>query len=243
MRFLQKLVGVTMFFSSWYIKNKYAWAGNLIYPLSFYLILSLIGGARMSNHAIIGALISSIWMSGVGYMPQFLFSFKFRKLKDMFVSAPIHPLCYMFGAAISVLVSSIPSLLILFSLTAATLQLAAADMVNLATILIITWILSSCLGFVVAGYINDPTKIGSVAPYTGALLTTFPPVYYPLEAVPSQYRIPALLAPTTHVSQLARLATKISTPILHPLIHIGFTLTYLAAFIILAGFKSRWRET
>lgn len=66
-------MGVTMFFSSWYLKNKYSWIGNLIYPISFYVILSLVGGAKMSNHAVIGALISSVWMSGVGYMPQFLF--------------------------------------------------------------------------------------------------------------------------------------------------------------------------
>lgn len=231
-----------MFFSNWYLKNKYAWIGNLIYPISFYVILSFVGGAKMSNHAIIGALISSIWMSGVGYMPQFLFSFKFIKLTDMFVAAPIHPLIYMLGAALSVLVSSIPSISLLLTIFATTLPLTAMDLINLTLILLATWLISSCLGFVVAGYVNDPTKIGTIAPYTGALLTTLPPVYYPLEAIPSQYWVLALLAPTAHLSQLAKLATRISMPALNPFIHIGSIVLYLAVLTTLASFKSRWRE-
>jgi len=164
------------------------------------------------------------------------------KLKEMFVAAPIHPLTYMFGAALSVLVSSIPSISLLITIAATTLPLTAASLISLVLILLATWLLSSCLGFVVAGYVNDPTRIGTIAPYTGAVLTTLPPVYYPLEAIPTQFWILALLPPTAHLSQLAKLVTGISMPTLNPLIYIASIILYLAAFTTLASFKSRWRE-
>ncbi len=87
----------------------------MIYPLSFYVVLSVMGGVGMGAHALIGALISLIWNSGVGAMPQFLFSHRFTKLRDMFVAAPIHPLTYMLGAAISVLIASLPPMIVLLS--------------------------------------------------------------------------------------------------------------------------------
>ena len=68
-------------------------------------------------------------------------------------------------------------------------------------------------GFRMASHaVIGPTRIGTIAPWTGALLTTLPPVYYPLEIVPIQYYVIAFLAPTVH-SQLAKIALEVSTPI------------------------------
>jgi len=238
----RKLIGITMFFSSWYLRNKYSWIGNLIYPISFYVMLSLVGGATLSNQALIGALIATIWMSGVGYFPQFLFVFKFAKLREMFVAAPIHPLTYMLGAALSVLISSIPSLGILFLLLAFTTQVTILGIVSLVLILLVTWLMSSCLGFVVAGYVTDPNRIGTISPFLGALLTTLPPIYYPLESIAPQYRWLVLLIPTVQLSQLGKVLTGVSSLNVPPALLLFVLPCYLILFVSLASYKSHWRE-
>lgn len=242
MKCIFKLLALTRIHSGWYLKNKYWWAGSLIYPLSFYVVLSVVGGARMGNHAIVGALISLLWMSGVGGMPQFLLSYKFIKLKDMFVAAPIHPITYMLGAALSVLVASLPPMAVFIALLAIYIHITIIELVYLTLALLATWLMSSVLGFVVAGYVNDPTRIGTISPWISALLTTLPPVYYSLELIPAQFSVIALMAPTTHLAQIAKIAIKVSSPLYDPLLHLLAVIAYCTAFMLLASFKSRWRE-
>lgn len=242
MKWIFKLLGLVRFHSSWYIKNKYGWLGSLIYPFSFYVILSVVGGAKISEHAIVGALIALLWMSGVGSMPQIFFSFKFAKLKDMFVAAPIHPIIYMFGASLSVLVASLPPMAVFLVLLVASIKITMVEVLSLTLVLFGAWLISTALGFVVAGYVKDPTRIGTIAPWTGALLISLPPVYYPLEILPAQYRFCALIAPTTHIAELAKISIKITSPSYDPLLHVLAMFAYFIAFILLAAFKSRWRE-
>ena len=196
----------------------------------------------MGNHAILGALVSLVWMSGVGGMPQFLFSYRFIKLKNMFVAAPIHPITYMLGAALSVLIASLPPMVVLIVLLLTYVHITSIQLFYLALALLATWLMSSALGFVVAGYVNDPTRIGTIAPWTGALLTTLPPVYYPLEALSAQYSLISLLAPTTHLAQIAKITVKVSSPLYDPFLHILVIIIYCLTFILLASFKSQWRE-
>lgn len=242
MNWIFKLLGLTRICSSWHLKNKYGWIGSLIYPLSFYVVLSVVGGARMSGHAIAGALISLLWMSGVGILPQRVFSLKFAKLKDMFVAAPIHPLTYMLAAALSVLVASLPPMAVFIILLTAYMKVAMIELLNLVLVLLSAWLISCALGFVVAGYVKDPTQIGTIAPWTGAILTSLPPVYYPLGALPVQYRAVALIAPTTHLAQLAKISIGVSTSFYHPLLYALSIAFFLIAFTFLAAFKSQWRE-
>lgn len=242
MKWFFGLLGVTRIHSSWYLKNKYWWAGSLIYPLSFFVVLTVVGGAKMANHSIIGAIISLLWMSGVGSMPQILFSYKFIKLQDMFVAAPVHPLTYMLGAAFSVLVSSLPPMIVLIMLFNLYIHVTAAELIYFVLILLVAWLTSSCLGFVIAGYVNDPTQIGTIAPWAGALLTSLPPVYYPLEALPPQIQVVAILAPTTHLAQIAKLTVRVASPLYDTLFHILVITAYLITFILLASFKSQWRQ-
>jgi lipopolysaccharide transport system permease protein len=242
MKWLIKLLGLTLAFSSWYLKNKYGWIGSLIYPLSFYVIISVLGGVEKSQHAIIGALISLLWMGGVSFLPQFLYLYKYTKLKEMFVAAPINPLVYMLGAAFSVLVASLPPMAVFLILLVACMKIAAIEALSFALVLLGTWLMSSTLGFVIAGYVKDPTQIGTIAPWAGAILTALPPIYYPLEALPPQYRILALIAPTTHLAQLARISIKLSHPLYYTPLHVIAIFAFFIMFILLAAFKSQWRE-
>ena len=242
MKWFFKLLALTRFFSSWNIKNKYGWIGSLIYPLCFYVILTVVGGTEMSSHAIVGALIALLWRSGVGILPQHILRFNFIKLKEMFVAAPIHPLMYMLGASISVLIASLPPMVPFIVLLIAYVNVTFIELFYLMLVLLAAWLMSSALGFVVAGYIKDPTKIGTIAPWTSALLTTLPPVYYPLAALPRQYRVVALIVPTTHLAEAAKISVKITIPSFNPLIHGVSIFVYMMLFLFLAGFKSRWRE-
>lgn len=242
MKLIFKLLGISGIFSGWYLKNKYGWLGSLIQPLSFLIMMGVVGGSHMYVYALIGACISLIWMGGVSSLPQFLLLIKLTRLKDMFVAAPIHPLIYMLGAALSVFVASLPPMILFLILLIIHLKISFIELLILISVLLATWLMSCALGFTVAGYVKDQTRIGTIAPWLGAILTAMPPVYYPLEALPAQYQLLALLIPTTHLAQIERVSLHVTTPIYNPLLHILSICAYLALFILLAAFRSRWRE-
>jgi ABC-2 type transport system permease protein len=145
--------------------------------------------------------------------------------------------------AISELVSSVPALLVLTILAGIYLHLKTAGVLELVAILLMMFTTSIMIGYTFSTFSSDIVQAGGFSRLVSTLLSTIPPVYYPITYIPFPYRYLAYFSPTTYAAELAQnvagyLTLSLQERAFSWIILIGITV----ALVLITRSKARWRE-
>lgn len=216
---------------------------TLLAPLSLLAVVTFASHGTLLPVAAEGALIMNMVGSGTSMQGDLSHLKNDMRVQDMVVSSPTGPGTYVLGMAVSEIVYSIPTiaLLIVFNILFVKPSPEGAFIIFLDMALIFTFSVS--LGFLLSTLSSDIIQSWAFSGILSPLLTTIPPVYYPISYIPLPWRYLAYASPTTYSAQIAQNAAGfITLPsgdlILYWIILILITLV----FSYLALKRSRWRE-
>ncbi len=216
---------------------------TLLAPLALLAVVTFASRGTLLPVAAVGALIMNMVSSGTSLQQDLSHLKNDMRLQDMIVSSPTTSLVYIIGMALSELVYSIPTLafLIVLNIIFVKTTILGGFIIFLDMATIFTFSIS--LGFFLSTFTSDIIQSWGFSGIISPLLTTIPPVYYPISYIPFPYRYLAYLSPTTYASEIAQSQTGFYTP--SPT---GFAVAWvilLAITAVLAYFalkRSRWRE-
>jgi len=220
------------------IRNVFSILAFILIPLVPVMYLKLFGMNIV--HGLAGALVANIVMVGLSITGDLVYYRKVLKLQDIYVASPLSPVSYVLGFAFSSLLVSLPGLIVLISLIYVVHGIGFEALSSMICVLILTWIMSTALAFMIAVRVENPIHVGSAGTVLSMFLVIFPPVYYPLQLIPYPYKYAVLIAPTTYPAHLIRLILLEVED--DPFIYwVGF-IVYITVIILLALKKGRWRE-
>ncbi len=216
---------------------------TLLAPLSLLAVVTFASHGTLLPVAAEGALIMNMVTSGTAMQGDLSHLKNDMRLQDMVVSSPTGPGTYILGMALSQIVYSIPtiSLLIIFNILFVHLSLAGAIVLFFDMATIFTFAVS--LGFFLSTISTDIIQTWAFSGILAPILTTIPPVYYPISYIPLPYRYLAYISPTTYAAQIAQSQAGFATL---TLVQTGEYWTILAAITIIFSYialkRSRWRD-
>ena len=216
---------------------------TLLAPLAILAVVTFASKGALLPVAAVGALIMNMVSSGTSLQQDLSHLKNDMRLQDMIVSSPTTSLVYIVGMAISEIVYSIPTLafLVILNLIFVKITLLGGLIIFLDMATIFTFSIS--LGFYLSTFTSDIIQSWGFSGILSPLLTTIPPVYYPITYIPYPYRYLAYLSPTTYASEIAQSQTGFFNPGVA-----GFSTAWIVLLAItgaltyLALKRSRWRE-
>ena len=211
-------------------------------PFTVLFFLFVVGGGKYLPYGVIGATISILVQAGLFLGADANFNRVQFKFQDFCVASPLSAVDYMIGLSLGELTFSAPSLAVLIALFG-YLGLIGWNFPVVIVIMLVVWIMSSALGFFLSTFILQSRSAFSVTSLVATLLTVIPPVFYPIEVIPSNIRFLAYIVPTTHLSILMQSTLGLQQFSLGQLaLSWGVLLGYTLVFLALAAFKARWRQ-
>lgn len=216
---------------------------TLLAPLAILAVVTFASRGTLLPVAAVGALIMNMVSSGTSLQQDLSHLKNDMRLQDMIVSSPTSSFIYIIGMAISEIVYSIPTLafLIILNVIFVKVTLMGGIIIFLDMATIFTFSIS--LGFFLSTFTSDIIQSWGFSGILSPLLTTIPPVYYPITYIPFPYRYLAYLSPTTYASEIAQSQTGF-----YSLGAEGFAVSWIVLLVItgvltyLALKRSRWRE-
>ncbi|MCS7140499.1 MAG: ABC transporter permease [Candidatus Nezhaarchaeota archaeon] len=215
----------------------------LLMPLTLLFFLTIYGGAATMMYALIGGVIMVIAGNGIAILGDAAFYRIYLKYQDLLVATPIRPVSYIIGLSLSVLVFTIPGLILFIVLMGVIGMLTLWFSIALTLCSILLWTSTSFMGFAASTLFRRLRHVWPLATILSILLSVVPPVYYPVTLLPSEVHWVGALAPTGaaaiilhYVGGLAHPETSAVTASVISLIG------YNVVFILLSLSKMRWRE-
>ncbi len=216
---------------------------TVISPLSLLAVVSFVSRGKLFGTAIEGGLIMIFFSSGIALQSDLSHLKNDFKLQDMVVSSPTSSRLYMGGMALAEIVYSIPGLVILIVLAGIYLHPSLLQTVVLSIVLLLMFAMSVALGFMLSTFSNDVVQSYAFSRLLSLLFATLPPVYYPINYIPSPFNYLAYLSPTTYAAEIMHSATGFLN-ISSSLLVIDWVVLSAVTGIILfiAVKKTRWKD-
>ncbi len=216
---------------------------TLLAPLSILAVVTFASHGTLLPVAAEGALIMNMVGSGTAMQGDLSHLKNDMRLQDMVVSSPTGPGIYVAGMAISQIVYSLPTLVLLaifnilfVHLTAIGALILAADMATIFTFAV-------SLGFFLSTLSTDIVQSWAFAGILSPLLTTIPPIYYPISYIPFPYRYLAYISPTTYAAQIAQSQAGFAAlSVLQTAVYWLILIIITLIFTFIAVKRSRWRD-
>ncbi|BAB60211.1 ABC-2 integral membrane protein [Thermoplasma volcanium GSS1] len=216
---------------------------TLLSPLSFLLVITLASHGRLISVSVGGALIMSMVSSGLGLQGDLSHLKNDFKLQDIVVSSPTTASVYLVGMAISEIVYSIPAISVLGILAYFFIHTSAIGVLTIIGVLVVMFSFSILLGFTLATITYDIIQSWAFSGIVSTLISTIPPVYYPITYIPMPFRYAAYASPTTYAAEIIQnsigMISLSSTQIAEDWIIIVIVTILL---LIIAVKKAKWRE-
>jgi ABC-2 type transport system permease protein len=216
---------------------------TLLAPLSLLAVVTFASHGKLLPVAAEGALIMNMVQSGTSLQGDLSHLKNDMRLQDMIVSSPTPAMVYIFGMAISEIVYSIPTLTLLIILNLLFVKTSILGGIVIFFDMATIFTFSISLGFLLSTFSSDIIQSWAFSGILSPILTTLPPVYYPISYIPYPYRYLSYLSPTTYAAEIAQNSTGfvnlgVEDYAISWIVLIGITilLTYLALR------RSRWRE-
>ncbi|MGC9126024.1 MAG: ABC transporter permease [Thermoplasmata archaeon] len=216
---------------------------TLLAPLSILAVVTFASHGALLPIGALGALIMNMVQSGISIQGDLSHLKNDMKLQDMVVSSPTSAGIYIFGMAISEIVYSLPTitLLLILNFLFVKASIIAWILIFLDMALIFTF--SIALGFLLSTFSSDIVQSWAFAGILTPLLSTIPPVYYPITYIPLPFRYISYLSPTTYAAEIAQSLAGYVNVNLFDFISLWIILISITlAIFYLALKKSRWRE-
>ncbi len=216
---------------------------TLLAPLSILAVVTFASHGTLLPVAAEGALIMNMVGSGTAMQGDLSHLKNDMRLQDMVVSSPTGAGIYVAGMAISQIVYSLPTLVLLaifnilfVHLTAIGALILAADMATIFTFAV-------SLGFFLSTLSTDIVQSWAFAGILSPLLTTIPPIYYPISYLPFPYRYLAYISPTTYAAQIAQSQAGFAAlSVLQTAVYWLILIIITLIFTFIAVKRSRWRD-
>ncbi|HEU0077125.1 MAG TPA: ABC transporter permease [Longimicrobiaceae bacterium] len=243
MRALSSTFAVALLFLKPRLRQPLLFVLITIIPLSFVVTFWVIGGERLSHHALYGMLVVFAVNPGLVALPQSAVTYRTLGLQEMYSSSPVGPTVYAIGQGLSpVLFAALPlSAVVAILVSWSALEPRAIP--GVTAVLLATSFIGIMVGFALSLQVTNLYAISTAANLAGMLLTVLPPVYYPLEMVSAGWRWLPLLLPTTNAAALLRITGGISEGTTSALVlHSAILGAYALGCGALVFWKIRWRE-
>jgi ABC-2 type transport system permease protein len=216
---------------------------NLLAPISIIIVVTLVSRGALIGEAVAGALITAFVGGGLSLQADLAHLKNDFKLQDMVVSSPTSAAVYLLGMAISELIFQIPSIVILLVLAFFFVHGTLFAAIEIFGVLLLLYVFSVVLGFFLSTLSSDIIQSWAFIGILSILMTTIPPVYYPITYIPMPWRYIAYISPTTYAagivqSVLGYLPPGASNIAIDWAVLIGLSLILFAV----AMKKNRWRD-
>ncbi len=216
---------------------------TLLAPISILVVITFVSHGALVGMGIEGALIMTAVMSGVSMQGDISHLKNDLKLQDMVVTSPTGPMTYVAGMGISEIVFSIPVLILLIILASIYLHPTILQSLTIIAIMGVMFVFSISLGFFLSTLTTDIIQSWGFSGIVTVLLSTIPPVYYPLSYIPLPFRYIAYISPTTYAAQIAQAAMGYVNINLTSLgIDWAVIIAVCIALFLIGYKKARWRE-
>lgn len=217
---------------------------TLAAPLSFLFFIGVTSQGTRIAYGVAGGLVLTTLSIGTSLQADIMHFRLDLKFQDMVVASPVRSYTYLFGMALSELVYASPGIVVFLAVGLVGGWMGPLDLLPTALVLLMVWSFGSSLGFFMATYLKDIRETFALSPLLSLTLSVLPPVYYPLDSIPTAYRWVALFAPTTHAARLVqaslhRFDLSLGDWVDSFLVLGAFTLV----FVTLAAYKAQWRES
>ncbi len=216
---------------------------TLLAPISILVVITFVSHGALVGMGIEGALIMTAVMSGVSMQGDISHLKNDLKLQDMVVTSPTGPMAYVAGMGISEVVFSIPVLILLIILASIYLHPTLLQSLTIIAIMAVMFVFSVSLGFFLSTLTTDIIQSWGFSGIVTVLLSTIPPVYYPLSYIPLPFRYIAYISPTTYAAQIAQAAMGyVNINMTSLAIDWSVIIAVCIALFIIGYKKARWRE-
>ena len=216
---------------------------TILAPFSILIIIVLVSHGGLINIGIEGALIMTTITAGIGLQGDLSHLKNDMKLQDMVVSSPTSSFTYVTGMGLSELIFSAPVVVLLAILASVYIQPTLVQTAIIVAVMAVTFVFSIVLGFILSTMTSDVVQSWGFSGIVSVVLTTLPPVYYPLSYIPMPFQYLAYISPTTYAAQIVQSAIGyISVSPLNLAVDWAVLIVICAVLIVLAYKKARWRE-
>ncbi len=216
---------------------------TLLAPLSILIIIVLVSHGALLNVSIAGALIMTMVTSGIGLQADLSHLKNDFKIQEMIVSSPTSAFTYMLGMAISEIIFSLPGIIILAILAVLFIKTTIVGGIIMFIVMALMFTFSIALGFFLSTYSTDVVQNYAFIGILSIILTTIPPVYYPITYIPLPWRYIAYLSPTTYAAEIVQSSIGyLQLSALNLAVDWVVVIALAAILLILSIRKSQWRE-
>jgi ABC-2 type transport system permease protein len=218
-------------------------------PLSFLFFLRVVAPPSVLPYGIVGGVLFSALFTGNGMLNDCAYLRLERQLQQIFIVSPLRPMSWVLGMALSELAWTIPSLALFIVVLALVVPIGVLGVLGLVGVVLLTWLMATSLGFLISTFFRQLREIWPIGTVVFTSLSVLPPVFYPIAAIPADFRWTAFLSPSTFASQLAVGAVGLAVPTI-PVVPalstvsvevVGIVLLTIL-FTVMAMRLARWRE-
>ena len=216
---------------------------NLLAPVSIIIVVAFASHGTLLGEAVAGGFMMLFISAGLSLQADLSHIKNDFKMQEMIVASPTRAATYLAGMAISELIFIIPSIIVLSVLAVMFIHTTFAAALEVTAVLLVLFIFSLVFGFFLSTFSTDVIQSWSFFGILSVLLTTIPPVYYPITYIPMPWRYLAYISPTTYAAGIVQNALgylKLSVTMLA--IDWIVTVVTLALLLAVAIKKNRWRE-
>jgi ABC-2 type transport system permease protein len=205
-------------------------------PVIFIFVFATAPGAAIQS--LIGAIVLTFSFTGLFASQSVYFNKQWFRFQDMLVASRVSPASYAVGLSVSGLVVALPGVLVALALLLLSGPWTAVGVLLLFATSLLMWIGLVFVGFAIGATTKNARRANSIPQVLSIALGFLPPVYYPLDRLPSIAQPFAMLIPTTHAAQLAKYYFGL---IQIPLSEVLIGWAYLLGFAVLMGFLASRR--
>ncbi|MCI4351024.1 MAG: ABC transporter permease [Thermoplasmata archaeon] len=224
-------------------------AAVFLTPFSFLFFLYVIAKPEFFPYGVVGGVLFTSLFTGNGMLNDCAYLRLERQLQPIFVASPVRPIAYLLGMALSELAFTIPALGLFLGILQLVHPLSAFSFLALLGVALVTWLMSTTLGFLISTFFRQLREIWPIGTLTFSTLSVLPPVFYPLSIIHAPYRWIAFLAPSTYSAVLADRAVGLSGApdiapgfLSDPFVELGVLVAITLLFALAAVYLARWRE-
>jgi ABC-2 type transport system permease protein len=216
---------------------------TLLAPFSILIIIVLVSHGGLIKVGIEGALIMTTITAGIGLQGDLSHLKNDMKLQDMVVSSPTSSFTYVAGMGLSEIIFAAPVIVLLSILAAIYIHPTLIQTAILIAVMAVTFVFSIMLGFILSTLTSDVVQSWGFSGIVSVLLSTIPPVYYPLSYIPKPFQYLAYISPTTYAAEIVQSAIGyISITNFNLAIDWVILIAVSLALVIIGYKKARWRE-